>query len=197
MCDENRKINRDFVCRRDLLLTEMRYFRNYLGGNNACDDVDISVHCDVHIFEWLMKYIHNRDNPPKLGECPRGCPRSIPPALSALPCLRFVPSTEVRSVVSILISSNFLEMKRLVEECLRFLHARFNSIVKLPIDLGCLNQSLLTRLARLFSDAEMDGLRDRKDKLLSKVYMHRTQFLLEDRANRLYVPARGRLLSRT
>lgn len=78
-------------------------------------------------------------------------------------------------------------MKRLVEECLRFLHARFNSIVKLPIDLGCLNQSLLTRLARLFSDSEMDGLRDRKDKLLSKVYMHRTQFLLEDQANRLYV----------
>lgn len=67
VCDENRKINRDFVCRRDLLLTEMRYFRNYLGGNNACDDVDISVHCDVHIFEWLMKYIHNRDTPPKLG----------------------------------------------------------------------------------------------------------------------------------
>jgi len=72
VCDENRKVNRDFACRRDLLLSEMRYFRNYLGGKDTCDDVDISVHCDVHIFEWLMKYIHNRDSSPPLGMCLSG-----------------------------------------------------------------------------------------------------------------------------
>ena len=62
--------------------------------------------------------------------------------------------------------------------------------MKLPIDLGCLNHTLLTSLARLFTDAEMDGLRDRKDKLLSKVYMHRTQFMLENPKNKLYVKRR-------
>lgn len=88
VCDENRKVNRDFVCRRDLLLSEMRYFRNYLGGNNACDDVDISVHCDVHIFEWLMKYIHNRENPPKLGKCPVVLRTPVPPLIPRRPVVR-------------------------------------------------------------------------------------------------------------
>ena len=30
VCDENRKINRDFTCSKSLLLSEMRYFKTYL-----------------------------------------------------------------------------------------------------------------------------------------------------------------------
>ena len=46
----------------------MKYFKTYLtGSNNAYDDIDISVHCDVHIFQWLMKYIHQPGDPPRLG----------------------------------------------------------------------------------------------------------------------------------
>ena len=50
--------------------------------------VDISVHCDVEIFEWLMQFVHEVKDPPKLD-------KSI--------------------VVSILISSEFLQMDTLVE----------------------------------------------------------------------------------
>ena len=57
VCDEARKINRDFSCSRALLLSEMRYFNAYLTGSEAYDDIDISVHCDVHIFQWLMEHI--------------------------------------------------------------------------------------------------------------------------------------------
>ena len=42
------------------------------------EEVDISVHCDVQIFDWLMKYVKRRlqdknkstseDRKPKLGE---------------------------------------------------------------------------------------------------------------------------------
>lgn len=74
-----------------------------------------------------------------------------------------------------------------MDECLDFLKERFNAIVKLPIDLACLNESLLTRLARRFCDSDMDKLRDRKDKLLSQVYRHRTQFMLDNPANQLCV----------
>lgn len=158
VCDENRKVNKDFVCKRSLLLAEMRYFRNYLTGNSY--DVDISVHCDVHIFEWLMKFINAGD--------------------------KAAPSLEVKSVVSILISSNFLEMAGLVEQCLQFVHDHFNQIVKLPIDLNCLSPPLLSRLARLFFDDELDTLRDRKDKLLSKVYMKRLEQMFEDEDNVLF-----------
>jgi len=50
------------------------------------DDIDISVHCDIKIFEWLMKYLKD-NNEPKL---------------------------DLKNVISILISSDFLGMQQLV-----------------------------------------------------------------------------------
>ena len=66
VCDENRGINRDFTCRKDVLLSEMAYFRSYLNGSESCDDIDISVHCDIQIFQWLIKYLNEPDCPPPL-----------------------------------------------------------------------------------------------------------------------------------
>ena len=31
-------------------------------------DVDITVHCDVHIFEWLTRWMISPNNPPLLGQ---------------------------------------------------------------------------------------------------------------------------------
>jgi hypothetical protein len=36
----------------------MKYFEKYLVDQKSLEDIDISVHCDVTIFDWLMKYIH-------------------------------------------------------------------------------------------------------------------------------------------
>ena len=36
----------------------MRYFAEYLSTDSQrMEEVDISVHCDVQIFDWLMKYV--------------------------------------------------------------------------------------------------------------------------------------------
>ena len=42
----------------------MKYFEKYLCDNKNIEDIDISVHCDINIFDWLMRYIHKKD--PKL-----------------------------------------------------------------------------------------------------------------------------------
>lgn len=55
--DENRKMNKDFTCEKELLVTHMKYFEKYLTEATSVDDIDISVHCDIKIFEWLMKYL--------------------------------------------------------------------------------------------------------------------------------------------
>ena len=48
---------KDFTCPRDLIVEEMRYFADYLSTDvHVYDDVDISVHCDIGIFDWLMQY---------------------------------------------------------------------------------------------------------------------------------------------
>lgn len=66
-------VKQDFHCPRDLLVQEMKYFAEYLSTDaQRWEEVDISVHCDVQIFDWLMKYVKrsSRDSPekPKLGE---------------------------------------------------------------------------------------------------------------------------------
>lgn len=89
VCDENKKLNKDFRCEKNLLISNMRYFEKYLSDSKTANDIDISVHCDIGIFDWLMTYIHKRE-----------------------------PVIEVKNAVSILISSDFLQMKDLVEKAL-------------------------------------------------------------------------------
>lgn len=51
----------------------MKYFAEYLTLEpQRWEEVDISVHCDVQIFDWLMRYVKrdvnlNDDNTPELG----------------------------------------------------------------------------------------------------------------------------------
>ena len=72
-------MKQDFTCPRDLLISEMRYFAEYLSVEaQRWEEVDISVHCDVQIFDWLMKYVKRRlhdknkssseERKPKLGK---------------------------------------------------------------------------------------------------------------------------------
>jgi hypothetical protein len=96
VCDENRMINRDFKVNKTLLLSHMKYFTTYLSGSDAFDDIDISVHCDVHIFDWLVKYVHNQSKPPALGNVflLSSCSVSFPLSFSqfsAFRCFRLFP----------------------------------------------------------------------------------------------------------
>ena len=154
VCDENRGINKDFTCRKDVLLSEMAYFRSYLNGSESCEDIDISVHCDIQIFQWLIKYLNEPAAPPSL---------------------------DTGSVISILISSQFLKMDRLVQLCLDYVCHNLPEILKMPIDLNCLNQDLLTALSARVSVDQLDELvaADRKDKIVSKMYMKKLEALLQ------------------
>ena len=59
-------VEQDFHCPRDLLVSEMRYFAEYLSSDaQRSDEVDISVHCDVDIFDWLMRYVKRKNKKPK------------------------------------------------------------------------------------------------------------------------------------
>lgn len=69
----------------------MKYFDKYLSDSKNLDDIDISVHCDIAIFDWLMRYVHRKE-----------------------------PKLELKNSISILISSDFLQMATLVDETIRF-----------------------------------------------------------------------------
>jgi len=149
VCDENRRIKKDFVCKRDVLVAHMKYFESFLqDSESGYDDIDISVHCDVEIFEWLMAFIHEPENPPMLDKT---------------------------IVVSILISSEFLQMDALVDICLEHVSKSLNDIIRLPIDLSCISEKLVNKLAFMISPQILAQTKDRKDKILNKLYKRRVE----------------------
>ncbi|XP_030883865.1 uncharacterized protein KIAA1841 homolog isoform X3 [Leptonychotes weddellii] len=144
VCDEAKNLKEDFICPRDLLISEMKYFAEYLSMDaQRWEEVDISVHCDVHIFNWLIKYV--KRNTKENKDCE-------------------MPTLEPGNVISILISSEFLKMDSLVEQCVQYCHKNMNAIVATPCNMNCINANLLTRIADLFTHNEVDDLKDKKDK---------------------------------
>lgn len=110
----------------------MRYFADYLSSEaQLWDEVDISVHCDIPIFDWLMRYTKQGMLSGPSGE---DLMEPLPP-----------PKLEVNNAVSILISSEFLKMDRLVEECLVYCHDHMSAVIASPCNMGCINDKLVTR----------------------------------------------------
>ncbi|TKS85227.1 hypothetical protein D9C73_020116 [Collichthys lucidus] len=159
VCDETKNLKQDFTCPRDLLVKEMRYFAEYLSvDSQRWEEVDISVHCDVQIFDWLMNYVRRNS----AGEGNKDKPRLEP-----------------SNVISILISSEFLKMDTLVEECIQYCHKHMSAIVATPCNMNCINSNLATRIAVLFSHNEADDIRDKKDKFKSKLFQKKIERLFD------------------
>eukprot|EP01083_Nonionella_stella_P033953 92900_1 len=157
--DEARGVKKDFYCNRKVLLTQMAYFQNYLSSNSDYDDIDISVHCDVKIFEWLVKWM-----------------------LKSTPAPKF----ETNNLISLLISSDFLQMEELVTECLEYFRENISSVLKYPVDLSCMNTALLKKISAMFKYHEIDAIEDPKDKIVSKLYMRKLEDLLANKENSLF-----------
>jgi len=154
VCDEKKKVEKDFKCKKNILLKEMKYFEKHLKMTDSADDIDISVHCDIKIFEWLMSYLN--DMSPKL---------------------------EVSTVIPILISADFLVMARLIEDCVAFVVKNISEIVKIPIDMSCLNQQALKSISRSLTLEELDACKDPRDSLQSRLFMHKLEEILRDEQN--------------
>ncbi|XP_062589863.1 SANT and BTB domain regulator of class switch recombination-like isoform X3 [Saccostrea cucullata] len=157
VCDEAKNLKQDFHCPRDLLVQEMKYFAEYLSTDaQRWEEVDISVHCDVQIFDWLMKYVKrsSKDLPDK-------------------------PKLEANNVISILISSDFLKMDTLVQECIEYCHENMTAIVATPCNMNCINDKLVGRIADLFTHNEADEIKDRKDKFKSKLFAKKLEKLFD------------------
>ncbi|XP_051937020.1 SANT and BTB domain regulator of class switch recombination isoform X1 [Hippocampus zosterae] len=155
VCDETKNLKQDFTCPRDLLVKEMRYFAEYLSvDTQRWEEVDISVHCDVQIFDWLMNYVRRNSSKDK-------------------------PRLEPSNVISILISSEFLKMDTLVEECVQYCHKHMSAIVATPCNMNCINSNLVSRIAELFNHNEADDIRDKKDKFKSKLFQKKIELLFD------------------
>ncbi|KAK3563688.1 hypothetical protein QTP86_034395 [Hemibagrus guttatus] len=162
VCDEAKNLKQDFECPRDLLVREMRYFAEYLSMDaQRWEEVDISVHCDIQIFDWLMNYVKSNSEEDELGKHVDK------------------PTLEPSNVISILISSEFLKMDALVEECIQYCHEHMNAIVATPCNMSCINSNLASRIALLFTHNQADDFKDKKDKFKSKLFQKKIEKLFD------------------
>ena len=117
----------------------MGYFRDITSGQSL-EDVDISVHCDVTIFEWLMDWLRAQEKSDDNDE-------DIDDDLEVLEMAKVKnePELTANNVVSILVSASFLKMGPLVDFALIFLHQNMNKVLVTTHNLNCLGEPLLTR----------------------------------------------------
>mmetsp|Transcript_6963 Transcript_6963/g.13913 ORF Transcript_6963/g.13913 Transcript_6963/m.13913 type:complete len:710 (+) Transcript_6963:39-2168(+) len=152
--DKAHKLTRDFHCDKEVLVKEMPYFKPYLKDLHK---MDISVHCDVHIFEWLMRRIRAPNE----------------------------AYLEIRNVVSVLIASDFLGMTTLVSEAINFVVANLAEIVTLPVDLKCLTPSMVKQIASSIPLGSLIGVSDPRNKIVGSLFRIRTEHLLSKHGAKL------------
>jgi hypothetical protein len=136
--DENKNKQKDFKCSLSILLKHMKYFEKHLKSSESTDDIDISVHCDVLIFEWLLNYIENVEREEKKSDIKfydvvvkDGDGYKISSINK-----RRKPVFEIGNTISIMISSDYLRMSKLVDECSDYFVNNINDILRLPIDMS-------------------------------------------------------------
>ncbi|XP_017109538.2 SANT and BTB domain regulator of class switch recombination [Drosophila bipectinata] len=162
VCDEVKNTSRDFTCPQHLLVSKMGYFADVTAGQRL-EEMDISVHCDILIFDWLMKWIkHSAQSQdlPGPGQSPG-------------------PQLDGNNVVPILVSASFLQMEPLLLECLAFCHAHLSEVVRTSTNLSCLNDALVTRLAAMFTNLELEMVRDKKERVTPRLWTKLIQSLCE------------------
>lgn len=71
-------------------------------------------------------------------------------------------------------------MPHLVTESVQFVSSNIFEIIGLPIDMNCLNSTLVKHLAEKIPLEDLEVLKDKKDKLTSKLYMKKLELLFED-----------------
>uniref|UniRef100_A0A1A9WTM3 DUF3342 domain-containing protein n=1 Tax=Glossina brevipalpis TaxID=37001 RepID=A0A1A9WTM3_9MUSC len=157
VCDEVKNTSRDFACPQTLLISKMGYFANVTAGQNL-DDIDISVHCDIQIFDWLMKW------------------------------MKFSAESSISNSTSTNGNAKLYEaqpqlclanMEPLLLDCLSYCHANLDEVVKASHNLSCLNDTIVTRLAAMFTNVELEMVQDKKERLAPRLWIKLIQSLCE------------------
>jgi hypothetical protein len=196
--DDSKKEKRDFTFSRSLLVKYMKYFDRCLKKISDNDEIDISIHCDAVIFEWLLNYIFAMEEYEKkqqeservnktswqlkVQKCADNNEEKQLFANSAI--MKYGgPKLDIKNAVTILIPAEFLKIDRLVRECLDFIGEHIEDISRVQVDMSCINTNIIRDMAKKVSLDRLDILKERKDKIVSRLFMKKLELLLEKDKN--------------
>ncbi|RDD47288.1 Uncharacterized protein KIAA1841 [Trichoplax sp. H2] len=171
--DDANQITKDFICPRELLVKEMQYFAECLPHDiSSPDDIDISVHCDIKIFRWLMEYVKSNDKDAN-GDQSKITEKPKLEFFAVVLTLTFIAR---KNVIPIIISADYLKMNKLVDECLLYFRCNISEILA-SSNPKCLNDGLLKKLVKLLTVDEIAMIKDTKDKITTKLYQKKLEEL--------------------
>ncbi|CAF0916462.1 unnamed protein product [Brachionus calyciflorus] len=205
VCDEAKRLKQDFTCPRELLMAEMKYFSYNLNVNlgktngsgahahssisqsalskKTLDEIDISVHCDINIFDWLMRYV--KRNHPHLNEKTIAGKTNLDEKNNFILYnkenkLKYLePKLEFSNCISILLSSDFLLMEDLIDKCIVFIAKNLGHVLQVPCVMSGISEPLLVKLAACVHTSKLLDVHDRKDKLKTKLYQRKLEFMFD------------------
>jgi hypothetical protein len=164
----------------------MKYFERCLSKISDSDEIDISIHCDATVFEWLLEYVLAKEEYEKQhkGRVVAKIEWSKPfekAENGGKAGIQFHngPRLHYKNATTILISADFLKIDALVKECLSFFAENIEEVGKVLVDTGCLNSNIIRQMAREIPLDRLSALQERKDKLVSRLYMKKLEILLE------------------
>ena len=96
------------------------------------------------------------------------------------------PKLDTKNAVTILIPAEFLKIDRLVRECLDFIGEHIEEISRVQVDMQCINTNIIREMAKKVSLDRLDCLKERKDKIISRLFMKKLELLLEKEKNYLH-----------
>ncbi|XP_022235684.1 uncharacterized protein KIAA1841-like, partial [Limulus polyphemus] len=153
--DDTNSRQETFSCSRDLILSHMPYFRQFLSEEDHSTEVEISVHCDLEVFRRLISFVKNHQTGSKDFEI------------------------EPRYAIHLLVSADFLQMEELIQQCLQFCYENMNVILATSSPVSAIGDQLTQRLAGLFSYKDLEQLEDPKDRIKSRLYRKHIDYLLK------------------
>jgi hypothetical protein len=206
VCDESKRLKQDFTCPKELLVKEMKYFSKSLSMRNSInnspmglqgsksttsmsqknlDEIDISVHCDINIFDWLMRYV-KRDHPYLIEKNIATPTNSAPDTTNNVvkyskdgEIISIEPKLDIQNCVSILLSSDFLLMGNLVDKCIVYIAQNIEQVVQVPCVMSSMNENLLSKLSVCLFASRLDDLSDKKDKIKTKMFQRKIEFMFD------------------
>lgn len=93
------------------------------------------------------------------------------------------PKLDIKNAVTILIPAEFLKIDKLVKDCLDFIGENIEEISKVQVDMQSINTAIIREMAKKISLDRMDVLKERKDKIVSRLFMKKLELLLEKEKN--------------
>jgi hypothetical protein len=72
-----------------------------------------------------------------------------------------------------------------VKECIDYFIQNIEEISKIQVDMSCINSQIIRDMAKHIKLVRLDQLKERKDKLVSRLFMKKLELLLEKDKNYL------------